>query len=152
MNIEDLKISIIPFKGDNFVESKQYLIGRVINYKPISEEGINNILKNENNIAYNTSGIRVICSKVLSEDTIEILYGKFKLDGLLTGVNSVYEIIPNFTDGQRVESLNGTIRQGYINHIVWHGKDKEFKYFIEDLNGKKISRQYTAKELRIVDS
>jgi hypothetical protein len=69
---------------------------------------------------------------------------------LLDGIKSVYEVKPIFIFGELVESLNGTIRHGYIVHILWHGKDQEFKYFIKDLKGKNISRQYSASDLKKV--
>ncbi len=131
MNIKDLKIPIIPFKGDNFVENKEYLEGRLIIYTPISED----------NIIYNIGGF---CNKILENNTIEILYENYKMDVQIQGVKVVYEVKPNFVYGEIVETLSGTIRQGYIVSILWHGKDNEFKYFIKDLKGKKISRRYSA--------
>jgi hypothetical protein len=43
-------IPIIPFKQGRYAESKEYLLGRVINFQPISDDG-------ENNITYNIDKI-----------------------------------------------------------------------------------------------
>lgn len=148
MDKVNTKISIIPFKEDNYIESIIFLIGRMLNYKPIAEDGTSYIIKNEDEIQYNNTGFTGYCTKVLNDDVIEILYKNGKIEGLITGVKSVYEVQPVFIFGELVESLNGTIRQGFIEQVIWHGKDVEFKYFINDLKGKKISRQYSASDLK----
>jgi hypothetical protein len=119
-----------------------YLLGKVINYNPISDNGENYITKNIDRITHNNSGFIGYCNRIIDNSTIEILYKKSRLEGSIDGVKSVYGVKPSFIFGERIESLNGTIRQGYIIQLLWHGKDEEFKYIIEDLKGKKISRQY----------
>lgn len=150
MNIKNQEISIIPFSGNNFVSDKEYIIGRIISYKPLSDEGYNNITLNENNDIYNFSGITAYCKDILDDNSIEILYEDFKLKGLIKGIKSICQLKPIFVFGDLVESLNGTTRQGHIFHIFWHGKEEEFKYLIKDIKGKKISRRYSASDLKLI--
>lgn len=67
----------------------------------------------------------------------------------------IAEIPPSkFAVGQRVRvrinEHNHTSREGIIRDIVWHHKNQQHNYYLEE-NGKKVSKRYYEHDLDPVD-
>jgi hypothetical protein len=58
---------------------------------------------------------------------------------------------PALRIGQRVEAIlnerNHTPHIGRIREVIWHSKDRQYHYYLEE-NGKKVSKRYSVADLR----
>lgn len=59
--------------------------------------------------------------------------------------------VPEYPMGARVEVIvnakNITWHQGVIRQIIWHSKDQQWYFWLEE-NGRKVSKRYAASDLR----
>jgi hypothetical protein len=62
---------------------------------------------------------------------------------------------PEFKEGQLVEVIvngrNSTYRKGTIRGLGWHHQERQWLFFIEE-NGKKVSKRYEARDLRLAEA
>jgi hypothetical protein len=61
---------------------------------------------------------------------------------------------PRFAVGQRVRVVinqrNCTPHEGTIRAAIWHHKEQQFHYYLEE-GGRKVSKRYTAEDLQPVE-
>jgi hypothetical protein len=60
---------------------------------------------------------------------------------------------PRYQVGQPVRVIlnarNRTAHAGIIRRVVWHGKDSQYNYYLEEA-GKKISKRYLEEDLELI--
>jgi hypothetical protein len=119
---------------------------KIVTYYPLSEDGTNLILINDNNIKLNETGFTAFCVEV-KDDIVELLLGDGTVFGKIEGIKKCSDLSPDYIYRDLVETINGTYRKGIIYELFYHLKDEEYKYFIKDEKGKKIKRMYSAADL-----
>lgn len=127
--------------------SDEIVVNRIVEYLPVNVLGEDLIVGNDGNLSYNKTGFTAFCTD-LNNGVVELLIGDGVLFGKREGIDYVYRVIPDFIYMEKVETTNGTILQGAINSMFFHGKDNEFKYYLKDLKGKRLKRMYSPKDLK----
>jgi hypothetical protein len=85
----------------------------------------------------------------IAEDFLVVLdkRGKIRISPVL--IDHIYPS-PKFEWNDLVQEVERHTIKGKIEDIIWHQKDREYKYFIS-VNGKLKSRRYNANELMIIE-
>jgi hypothetical protein len=90
MNISKYKIKIVPFTGNNYAKNENDIIERIISFIPITEDGIINVTKNNDNIEYNSTGLVAYCCKILNDNEVELKINSGIIYGKIEGIQGVY--------------------------------------------------------------
>ncbi len=148
INLLTYQIKLIPFSLYNFATNEKDIIAKVINYRPVNDAGVSLIVKNEKNATYNETGFTAICIEIMDHEIIKIQTGEGDLYGKIEGVTSAYFHEADFYFGEKVETKNGTYRQGKIYSIHYHINDQNFRFKIKSEDGKKVKREYKSVDLK----